>query len=246
MHDRHLAAQSHTKRTEFESYHWAMAAQMLNYEISQNSNSYDPDAVWMGAALMSWMAKYAVETQNPDEVWPLSPKIPEIPWLAVQKGLRIIWELVGGGPGKSVFFKPKIHDKFRAERCIGLPPAKPGIEGIPKVLADLCDLDQWSTPENNPYHTAVHVLSDLLVRPSSHPRSLRFLAFINTTNDEFETLLRQKDARSLLLMAIWYNLAPKPLWWFSLRASLERKAICIYLDRYHADDPVIQRTLATI
>lgn len=47
MHDRYLAGQSHIKRTTLESYHWAMASQLFNRELSEKSATYDRDAVWM-------------------------------------------------------------------------------------------------------------------------------------------------------------------------------------------------------
>lgn len=243
MHDRYLGDQSHVKRTEFESYHWAMSAQLLNYEISQNCRAYDKDAILMAATLMNSIVLYTVETQNPEEVWPLSPTISNIPWFPMQKGLRTIWQLAEPDRTNSVFFKPA---NDRDERCLGLPPPKPGIDGIPKALVALCGLDESSNPENNPYYTAARALSTLLDNPRARPQSLKFLGFVNATDDGFEATLRQKDPRSLLLMSIWYGLVPKSAWWISLRASLERRAICIYLDRYHANDPLIHGVLASL
>ena len=242
MHDRYLGGQSHMKRTKFESYHWAMSAQLFNYEISQHSRAYDRDAMWMAAALMNWIVLYAVETKNPEEVWPLSPTISDIPWFPTQKGLRTIWQLAGPDRANSVIFKPA---NDRDERCLGLPPPEPGIDGIPTALVALCGLDESSNPENNPYHTAVRAISTLLGNPSARPDSLKFLGFVNTIDDKFEAMLRQRDPRSFLLMSIWYGLVPKSAWWISLRASLERRALCIYLDRYHANAPLIHSVLAS-
>jgi hypothetical protein len=242
MHDRYLDGQSHMKRTEFESYHWAMSARLFNYEISQKSRTYDRDAIWMAAALMNWVVLYAVETQNPEEVWPLSPTISDIPWFPIQKGMRALWDLAGPDRANSLFFKPANE---KDERCLGLPAPKSGIEGIPKPFVELCGLNESSNPENNPYHTPVRALATLVNNPSAHPLSLKFLGFVNTIDEEFEAMLRQKDPRSLFLLSIWYSLVPKSAWWISLRASLERRAISIYLDRYYARDPLIHNVFAS-
>lgn len=241
MHDRSLRGQSYTKRTQFESYHWALSAQLFNYEISQGSPAYNRDAVWMATVLMNWNVLYAIETQDPEKVWPLSPTISNIPWLPIQKGARTIWQLVRPDRADSLFSEPASK---LDERCLGTPTHESGIDGIPEDLVKLCGLEKLSTAENNPYFTAVHTLSTLLVNPSSQPLSLKFLRFINAIDPGFETMLRQKDPRSLLLMSIWYGLVPKSAWWISHRAAIERRAICIYLDRYHGNDPLIHEALA--
>ena len=249
MHDRYLAAQSHLERTPKESYHWAMALQLFNQEISRDFRVCDRDAIWMAAALLSWIAHFAVETQDPEEVWPLSPSTTSgIPWFPVQKGLRVIWQMSDPHRPDGLFAmqlaRMNVSDE---ERCLGIPPPRSGIDGIPQTdLIEMCELDEWSDATNNPYHTAVRTLSGLLCSPSPNPNSIRFLAFVNTTEPDFEDMLRQRDPRSLLLMAIWYGLIPKSAWWISLRASLECRAIYIYLDRYHANDPHIQKVLAPI
>ncbi|KAE9366302.1 hypothetical protein N431DRAFT_419491 [Stipitochalara longipes BDJ] len=243
MHDRYLSGQGHGKNTELECYHWAMSARLLNHEISQDSGAYDRDAMWMAAVLINYIVFYSVETQNPEEFWPLSPSISEIPWFPIQKGMRAIWQLAAPDRPGSLFSKPANDVQ---ERCLGLAPPKPGKHGIAAPLVELCGLDESSSPETNPYHTAVHALSTLLNNPSANPQSLKFLGFINTIDVGFEALLKEKDPRALLLMSIWYGLVPKSAWWLSLRASLERRAICIYLDRYHADNLRIQRVLASI
>ncbi len=244
MHDRYLAGQSHIKRTTLESYHWAMASQLFNRELSERSATYDRDAVWMAAAFMSWIVLYAVETQNPEEVWPLSAASPDIPWFPIQKGLRTIWQMVQPGRVYSKFFKDVSTDPN--ERCLDMPSPRPGIAGIPQALVDMCELDQYTNAENNPYQSAVCTLSTVLRSSSTQSNSLGFLAFINATEPKFESMLRQRDPRSLCLMALWYGIVPKLAWWISLRASLERKAIRIYLDRYHPHDPLIQTVLASL
>lgn len=195
----------------------------------------------MAAVLMNWIVLYAIETQNPEEIWSLSSEMFNLPWLPVQKGARTIWQLVRPDRADGLFSEPA--NKLD-ERCLETPTYKSGIENIPAGLVALCGLDKLSNAENNPYFTAVHTLSTLLVNPSTQPLSLKFLRFINAIDPGFEAMLRQKDPRSLLLMSIWYGLVPKSAWWISHRAMIERRAICIYLDRYHGNDSFICEALA--
>ena len=197
----------------------------------------------MAVALMNFLVFYAVETEYPEEVWPLSSKISDLPWLLMQKSMQTIWQLAGPDRANSFFFKAT---KDLNEQCLGLPPSKPGIKGISQILVDICELDELNNEENNPYHTAARRLSTLVDNSSNHPGSLRFVGFINSIVAGFEDLLRRKDPRSLLLIAIWYGPVPSSAWWISQRAILERKAICIYLDRYHADEPLIGKVISSV
>lgn len=233
MHTRSLKGQAYQKRTPLEAFHWAQASALFRDEISQNMTTCDRFALWMSAALISQIVCSAVETEDPEELWPLSPE--GMRWLPAQRGLRYFWQMLP-------------QDQFResdldpTERCLGLPDQYPGVDGIPQPLVELCDLNELSSAKNNPYHTAVRILSTLLDR--SHSGSLRFLALINTAGPGFEALLEQRDPRALTLMAIWFGLVPESAWWIWSRAQLERKAICIYLDRYHRGDSRIQSLLA--
>lgn len=245
MHDRHLAKKDYMARTPFECYHWAKASQLFNLEISKDISVWDRDAVFMASVFMSYIMGFAVEAQHPEDVWPLSSALTSnLPWLPIQKGLRTIWEMTepyrpDGMMAKNLTVKVD-------ERCLGLPSPLPGIEGLSPALVKMCELDVLSVSGNNPYHTAVRILSPLMDDPSLHLKPLRFLSFANTIEPEFEDLLKQRDPRALVLMALWYGLVPDSAWWFSLRSTLEREAIVLYLRRYHAEDAYIQHVLATL
>lgn len=244
MHDRYLAGQSHFKRTPLECYHWAMALRLFNCELSKDSRSWDQYAIWVAAALMSWITWFAVEAQNPEEVWPLSAaSSSDIPWFPIQKGLKTLWDLLESSGSDSITTNKAFA---MSARCLGLPPPRPGMDGTLKALADMCGLDEFSTAENNPYHAPVRSLSGLLGSSAAYANSIEFLMFVHALGPGFDAMLRQRDPRSLLLMAVWYGLVPQSAWWISLRASLERTAIILYLDRHHANDPLIHTVLASL
>lgn len=242
MHDRHLILQGHMRRTPSECFHWATALRLFNYELSQDLQTCNRDALWMTAGTMSWVALFAVETDDPEHVWPLCPaSTSDLDWLEMQKGLRALWSMFGNHRQNSMFQLNKFH---KHQRCLGLPPPQPGIEGIASAFVKLYDLNSSSNATNNPYHSAVRLLSTLFGETSEFEGSFRYLAFANTMEPEFEALLKNRDPRALLLMAIWYSMVePAALWWMSARASLTRRAIWTFLDRHCANDASIQAFL---
>ena len=122
---------------------------------------------------------------------------------------------------------------------------KPGVKRLPAPLAASCGLDETSTTAKNQYHSAAHIPSELMDEAGDYCNMLRFLAFPSTTEVSFCILLRSRDPRVLLLMAIWYELVPDFFWWISLRVPLERQSIWSYLGRYHAGNEPIKSFVAT-
>lgn len=235
MHDRHLASKGHQQRTSWESYHWAMASSLFRRRLADGFALADGDATWMTATSLSWISLCAIETSDAEEVWPLKPaSASDLDWLDMQNGMRAIWDMLSGGTSTRFMKRQRLIDS--KERCIGIPRPKPGISGLPLPLVLLCELDEWSGSDNNPYHAAVWILSELLQEADDYTSMLRFLAFPNTFEHKFGAMLKARDPRALLLMAIWYELVPPSFWWISLRVSLERTAIWRYLARYHAVD----------
>ena len=226
----------------------------------------------MTATSLRWISLCTVETQDPEEVWPLKPvSSSDLNWLEMQKGekgfirrsprstnsidsqrvnrladnalgMRLMWSMLALKDGSRTF-EPYVDPK---QRCIGLPQAKPGIDGLSGPLATFCGLDETSTTANNPYHAAAHILSELMQEAGDYCNMLRFLAFPNTIEPAFCVLLRKRDSRAMLLMAIWYELTPPSFWWISLRVSLERQSIWTYLGRYHSDTEPIRSFVARI
>lgn len=128
-----------------------------------------------------------------------------------------------------------------AQLSCPLPSA--GIDNVPSALARLCDLDMSSTAENNPYFTVVHTLVQLQNLSSDQITTVRFLSFVYHMQGPFKDLLQGKDPVALLLLALWYVMAPRGAWWIECRATVERQSICSYLQRYHRSKRAIQALL---
>ena len=238
MQDRYLAYESHLARTPLECYHWSIAVNSLNQELPASFDSYNLDAIWITAAFMSMATVFTVETDDYMQVWPLKPATAsDLSWLGIQKGMRTLWERVNSQQSASLF---RGYTPPWKKRCLGVQLPSDGIDGIWPPLLALCDLDQFSNASNNPYYSAAHMLSLLLKDDVRWARTLRFMAFPNTMEPGFEDLLRCKDPRALVILAVWYEIIEQSTWWMSGRAALERQAIWIYLHKYYADHPRIR------
>ena len=242
MYNRYISAQALTRRTPTESYHWSMALSLFNGILSRDIESSDQDALWLTTAALSWITLFAVDTADPEQVWPLKPtEASDLSWLQIQKGLHTMWPLcnIEGRPD-SAFHAIRWHDD---DRCLGTPTPEPGIHGIPQAFVDLYELSEISTCTNNPYHTSVRCLIPLLNDNFQRVSHFKYMTFPNNIGPAFEGLLRQKDSRALLLMALWYATVCRASWWISPRALVECRSICIYLDRHCLHDMQIQSLL---
>lgn len=120
--------------------------------------------------------------------------------------------------------------------------AQIGVQGLPRALAELCDLSESSCPTNNPYHRIVRTLTPLLYLQPSEENFSTLFAFSGRTWPDFKPLLLSKDPRALLLASYWLSLLKQvDQWWLTTRAKTECMAIVAYLSSLH--DPKINALL---
>jgi len=179
-----------------------------------------------------------IETLNPEEAWPLAPPAEEdLDWLRVSELKKVVWEVANPMRKESAFYDPDLPKMS--------PPGLPisGIDNIPTAFLPLFELDSSSTSWNNPYYTAVQCVVLILFLPCSRANLMKFLSYLRYMEPAFKHLLEQRDSRALLLMAYWYSKLRYGTWWIARRAAVECQAICIYLERYHADEALLQQLL---
>ena len=238
IHDRYLTAPPDAPRTIAEVYHWSRAAALFNRKLSAPIQPHDRDALWACAALLGIVAFCSVGASTPETSWPLSRRMPGGPeWLIMCDGKKTIWKVASPLRPDSVFSSVASEYEFDSRP---LEPTRPGTGCIP---ATLFDLDDSSTSENNPYHTAVYTLAPLLDAKPPQPTTLKLFSFVDYMQPEFKRLLEHRDPRALVLMANWYAKLCHSQWWATRRAMLECQATCLYLERYHGDDSAIQELL---
>jgi hypothetical protein len=223
-------------------YHWHRGAALLNRKLSRPVPPSDRDALWAAAALLGVIAFSSIEVYRPEDAWPLKPAEPsDLNWLRMSDGKAAIWEIAAPLRPDSLFYP-------LADECgkVGLysPVTSLVYEAIPVAFVQLFNLDEMSTSSNNPYHNAVHIIVSLIPIKCTRYDLVLFFCFIGNMQRSFVLLLEQKDPRALLLLAYWYAMVFRCVWWVEKRARLECQAICLYLEKYFLDEDLIQELLS--
>jgi hypothetical protein len=244
LHDRILSPTSDTRQTQAELYHAAQAAALFNAKLSMPLEPDDCDPIWATAALLGIAAICWMEAASVEEAWPLTPpRSTDLDWIRMSKSKGLVWEMTNpireGGR-----FRSMAVDQRRSQEAAKISRALMRIEELPSELARLCEVDEQSTVHTNPYLGALQGLAQALAVESSRNNMLVLLRFIWHISANFEQLLKERDARALLLMAYWYAKVRETVWWLERRSILECEAICLYLERYHADDTAILELLS--
>ncbi|KAJ5937952.1 hypothetical protein N7454_004294 [Penicillium verhagenii] len=236
-HDRFLLpAPENGRRSLAEAYHGAQGAGLLSEKLSSPILYEDRDALWSSAAMLGIACMTSIEASTPAEAWPLKPDDPsDLDWLNMSVGKQAIWRATDPLRPDSIF-----HCMADEYAELMKRPYLREVEDILPGFVQLCSLDCPLYPNVNPYYTAASTISDLWPISCTKESAMRYLGFLGFMRPEFRDLLRGKDARALLIFAYWYALFSDSMWFMARRARLECQAICIYLEKYHADDIEIQ------
>ncbi|KAF4629536.1 hypothetical protein G7Y89_g8614 [Cudoniella acicularis] len=241
-HDRILSAPAHqnSTKTTTEIYHLSRAAALLNKTLSEPIRPEDRDAVWATAALLGLAAFSWIEVSSVEEAWPLkSPEPSDLEWITMSELKSVIYDLTQPSRPDSMFHKVDVSYKAANNT------SPPTLSDMPPLFLQLFELDDSSTPQNNPYLSAIKILVPLFLLNVECDRAsiVRFLPFVGRMEPRFKALIESKDARALLLLAYWYAMVCKSVWWLERRANLECQATCIFLERYHGENELIQELL---
>ena len=239
LHDRILSPNLNYRQTRAELYHASRAAALVNVKLSEPLQPDDRDPLWataalLGIAAMSWMDASCVE-----EAFPLTPrKSTDLDWIRISKNKAAVFNLTNPLRMGSRF-KHVAEEQQRYHDAAEITLAKLGIQDLPGRLLDLCEVDKLSTVDSNRYLLALHGLGPAMAVESTRANLLVLLGFLGRMSDEFQELLKERDPRALLLLAFWYAKVKGAMWWLDRRSVLEGQAICMYLERYHADETEI-------
>lgn len=239
-HDRYLlTAPDNSKRSVAEVYHGAQGAALLSEKLSSPIRYEDRDALWSSAAMLGIASISSIEASSPAEAWPLKPDdLSDLDWLNLSVGKKAIWRATDPLRPDSIFYP--MADVYI--QSMKRPPLRDLSELAPDFI-QLCSLDEPLACGQNPYYSAVSILSDLWEATDTREMTGRYISFLSLMELDFRSLLDCKDPRALLIFAYWYALLSNSLWFITRRARLECQSICLYLEKYHADDGDIQRML---
>ena len=240
-HDRAMHSSSYEAPTTFETYHGYQAAKLLNQKISYPLLPDERDAVGAVGGLLGAWTMASIEAPIPEAAWPLKPSsLDDLQWLKIGEGKKQLWRIADPLRPEScfrTFFEEYLNESHTTDQT------ELAVDKLPPQLLELCDLKVISNANNNPYYRAVQILAGLRGTECNQFNCLKFLSFVTDMHQDYIDLLENKDARALLLMAIWYAKVCCYQWWIANRATMECRAICIYLERYHAKVSAIQDLL---
>jgi hypothetical protein len=224
-----------------ELYYFQRMLRKYAQRLSQPITKDDADSMFATTTFLNAISFALIETERPTECWPLKLNTNNccLQWMSIQRGLRPMILITQPWREDSVF-NPSFADfKQAAEAFID---ERQGREGLPTELADLCDITDESTVDNNPYHGALRLLSILLrIECTSETVGLH-IAFTCSMRPEFFALVQGRDPRALLLLSYWFALlCTFDECWSMKPAKTECAAICIYLDKI--GDPRIRDLL---
>jgi hypothetical protein len=246
IHDRYLSGPvtpENSRLTISERHHLGQAAKLLNEELSGPIQPDHRDALWATAALIGATAWSTIEASKPEEAWPLSPPDPsDLEWIHMSESKTAIWELTQPLRPGSIFAGLAVEYK-KGYLDATKPP--PRIDDIPRDFVKLYNLTEYSNADNDPYYSAVGHLALLLHLPCTRDHIGSFITWIAHLKPAFKSLLENKDARAMLLLAYWFMKISGIVWSLERRSKLECQAICIYLKRYHWLDKDLMQMLQT-
>jgi len=239
MHDRHLSGR--VDISEVATLHWYRGTSMFKDALVGAKSSAEKDALWASAALLSAIQFASIEARTPEEAWPLKPYCStDLDWLKMSDGKKAIFKIADPLREDSAFRKFSFTHQTMF-RPVGY--TRKDMINVTRDFTELFGIGPTSAGGNNPYRSPALALTRLLGVECDSVTAMEFFAFIGHLNADMKLLLECKDPKALLLVACWYAKVYHIQWWIAKRGFLEGRAICMYLDRYHADDEKIQRLL---
>ncbi|KAL0932384.1 C6 finger domain protein [Colletotrichum truncatum] len=237
--DRYLNASQDCRPTVDECFHWSQGTALLNKRLREPIKVKDKDPIWGTAAALALLTFSSPNAGTPEQAWPLKPSsTSDLVWLRMINGKMALWHIMDPLRPDSLF-----HVMAPTYSHMQSPLPQKGINGIPVDLVAVCNLQDSSTAEENPYFHAAHAVSQIIALPDREVTTGHTQVFTRIIHGSFEDLLRARDPVALLLFYLWYRKASRIIWWIELRARVECSSICLYLQTYHKENHRIQSFL---
>lgn len=246
MHDRHIATSMSSQASEKESFHTYHGTAIFSALLKQDIPAHERDPLWACAALLGAITIASIEATCAEEAWPLAPPAPaDLDWLRMSDGKKEVWRLVNPLREDSVWKEALAYDHHTQPEPVQGPI--PELEMLYPYLTRIYDYNPLAPAQedkDDPYHTAASILTRLLEFDCNHANIMYYLSFLGHMDPRYRRLLHNKDPKALLLLVWWYGkMCQYNAWWMSRRMRLEGQAICLYLEKHHADKEDIVRLL---
>ncbi|KAK0723448.1 hypothetical protein B0T26DRAFT_599032, partial [Lasiosphaeria miniovina] len=235
MHDRFSVT---TKQSPAELVHWLEGTAHFHKLLANAKrgalSSSEKDAVWIASVLIGCATLAQVDSDNPEELWPLKCAFTDLNWLKMNNGKYEIWRHVNlRRPDSALRAVAQEHRQDPGP----MVSDQDALRVLPPELQELLEVSHPSaSPLTNPYYIIAAILGRLLPLDANPANMLVFITFLSQITARFQTLLEDKDPRALLLLLYFdAKIIEHGRWWWWNRSVLEGRAICIYLERYHSN-----------
>ncbi|KAL2869141.1 Zn(II)2Cys6 transcription factor [Aspergillus lucknowensis] len=222
-----------------EAHFTQQAAHLLQVAIQSGVNQNSIDGLVSASMLMGLLSLYP-PSFSAAESWVFTRKASDMNWLCLQGGLACI--VAEAGPLlQHCIWAGSFSPLDEWEGSLYQYDIEQGREGLHDALADLCEINNYSTRATNAYYMAVKLLSPLLVLEATSENAALSAKWIGRLEHAFVALLRHRDSRALVVFAHWMGLLctlSQFEQWVEGRIRQECVAICMYLESMR--DPVIQ------
>ena len=235
-HDRYLCDMATARPTAGEAYHMNQALVAFQTILSRPIHDGDRDALLVASSFLGVMGFFSLEASSVEDVWPLVDC--DMSWLNLSDGKKTVWKLAT--PLRKDSLWAKIGGLYEEDRAPVLEVA----DHSPSIFDHLCS-DDPSSPAAaaNPLYKTSRALVPLLDLECNESTWLEFLGFTCHVDPPYKAMLELRDPWALLILCYWYMKMCRASWWCSSRCILQGQAICLYLERFHSDDVVVQAAL---
>lgn len=235
LHDTYLCYPSSRENSSANQtaylHHWSTAVRLFSAHLARPLPPSSRDAVWatgalLGAAVFAW-----VDSDRPEDNWPLKPDDPsDLAWLHLTDGKKAIWKIADPSREDSVFHRlaQQMHQAKEPDWVV-----RPNLSIIPQCWKRLFDIQEGDSVNRNPYLFPVLALTRIHGITPTNENILDLLAFMGHMPAAFKGLITEKDPRALVLLLWWLRgLEGGELWWIKRRAEVEGRALEIWLERW--------------
>ncbi|OAX83412.1 hypothetical protein ACJ72_02232 [Emergomyces africanus] len=210
-----------------ETRHFSNSLRLYQKELKSQITKDNMDGIMSTCMILSDVPLLQTE-HSPYDSFVFSSDPSALNWLLLQSGLSRLLPYTGPFLSESIWLIPfmESYNKFLKYR-----DCRTGREGLHPELAALCDINDDSTNENNPYHEPLRSLMPILELETNGANFMTMASFMGNLKLKFTTLIRDREPRALLILAFWLGkMCEDPSSWVYPRMYMECVAICMYLE----------------
>ncbi|KAI9372813.1 hypothetical protein BJX61DRAFT_533643 [Aspergillus egyptiacus] len=222
-----------------EAYFWQQALNLYSRALQCGVDETNVNGIISACMLMGITSLIPQKFEIKDS-WVFTGRHSDLNWLAIQGGLNAVLKVAGRHVPKSIW-GTAFSQSHELESQLFKYQVKQGREGLHPELADLCEINEWTTEESSPYYSPLKLLSPLLELEGNPQNASLCASWMGRIEADFVNLCRERDPRALVLLAYWMGLmCSLSQWqnWVEGRIRLECIAVCIYLESL--GDPAIR------